>query len=110
MSLYETGKMLIEQKLQSVTSEIYSELVYECPERSGEAKASIAVQTESEFSRFVGGTNSHLFFADEGNNQSMSVIYPRKKKMLKFTDGSLHPSASTYKGHHFVKDVADKHR
>lgn len=78
--------------------------------RSGEAQASIGIVMQDESSIVIGSYNDHLFFLDQGNDQRVKVIKPVRKKALKFTDGSLHGSASTYKGFHIAKKVADRYR
>lgn len=109
MSLFETVKVAITDELDRVSELIEGELKAECPVRSGEARNSIHIEPTGEFERFVGGTNLHLYFADEGNNQSRGTIYPVRAKALRFTDGTFHASASTYEGKHFVKAVASRH-
>ena len=110
MGLVESVEATIVKKLDEVSQQIEGELKAACPKRSGEAANSIHIQHEGQYARFVGGTNSHLYFADEGNNQRLGTIYPVRAKALRFTDGTFHASASTYEGKHFVKEVADRHR
>ena len=101
----------ITKELDRVSRQIEGELKAACPQgATGQAKASIHIEEQGEFARFVGGTHLHLYFADEGNNQRMRTIYPVRAKALKFTDGSFHANASTYEGKHFVREVANKHR
>ena len=110
MSIVSSVRSAIIAELDRVSQQIEGELKAECPKRSGEAAASIHIEETGELSRFVGGTNAHLYFADEGNNQRLGTIYPVRAKALRFTDGSFHASASTYEGKHFVRAVADRHR
>lgn len=100
----------IKKELDRVSMQIEGELKAECPSRTGEARGSIHIEETGQFERFVGGTNLHLYFADEGNNQSTRTIYPVRAKALRFADGSFHAKASTYEGKHFVRAVADRHR
>ncbi len=114
MALADSMRGILTRKLDELAQTIEGELKAECPKRSGEAARSIHIENQGEFARFVGGTNDHLFFADEGNNQTKTFILPKGKPLganaLRFTDGSIHASARTYEGKHFVKEVADRHR
>lgn len=110
MSLVERVLAISKEHMHELATTIEGELKAECPKRSGEAARSIHTEDVSEFSVFVGGTNDHLFFADQGNNQRVRTILPVRAKALRFEDGTFHASASTYNGKHFVKKVADRHR
>lgn len=110
MAITETVKVAYVDELDRVSNVILGELKAECPKRSGAAAGSVNIENVGEFARSIGSSHPHFFFADQGNNQTRSVIYPVRKKALKFTDGSVHGSASTYNGKHFVKAVADRHR
>ena len=110
MSLVEKVRVICREQLDDLAAEIESELKAECPKQTGEAASAIHIETPDENTRLIGGTNTHLFFADQGNNQSKRIIYPVRAKALRFTDGSFHGSASTYEGKHFVREVANRHR
>lgn len=110
MSVLEKVQAIAREQMLGIANTINGELKAECPVQSGEAQASIHVEKTGDTSYRIGAANLHLFFADQGNNQSRAIIYPVKKKALKFTDGSLHGSARTYEGSHFVEKVADKYR
>ena len=110
MSLVQIVNNVCISEMDKVASVIEGELKAECPKRTGEAASSIGISTPSTVVRRIGGTNTHLFFADQGNNQSKRTIYPVRAKALRFTDGSFHARASTYEGSHFVEKVADRHR
>lgn len=79
--------------------------------RSGLALGAIHIEKYGAHGAFVGGTGGegtlHLFFLDEGNGNR--IIYPRKKKALKYSDGTLHGSSRPYKGIHFVAEIASRH-
>ena len=110
MPLVEIVQSLCEKEMRELADTIEGELKAACPVQSGEARASIHVEQKSATSYRIGAANLHLFFADQGNNQSTQLIRPVRAKALRFTDGSFHGSARTYKGKHFVKAVADRHR
>ena len=79
--------------------------------RSGAAYRAIHIESTGEFSKFVGGTGGvgtqHLYFLNDGNGGK--TIYPKKKKALRFRDGSLHAHARPYSGIHFVEQIAARH-
>lgn len=79
--------------------------------RSGLALGAIHIEKYGERGAFIGGTGGegtlHLYFLDEGNGNR--TIYPRKKKALKYSDGTLHVSSRPYKGIHFVAEIASRH-
>lgn len=110
MALVETVKAIARAQVRELAGTINGELKAECPKRTGRAAGAIHIEQTGDTSYRIGGTDDHLFFADQGNNQSRSVIYPVRRKVLKFTDGSFHHSASTYEGKHFVEEVANRHR
>lgn len=103
-------KAKTQEGLDRFASQIEGELKAACPVDSGEARRSIHIEKVSETGRFIGGTNLHLFFADQGNAQRRSTIYPKKARALHFKDGTYHAYASTYQGKHFVAAVANRHR
>lgn len=76
--------------------------------RSGKALGAIHIERMGPIRAFVGGTGGegtlHLYFLDQGNGGN--TIYPKNKRMLKFSDGSLHPKASPYAGINFVHEIA----
>ena len=121
MSLVEKVRAICREEMLELARTIEGELKTECPKRSGEAARSIHIEEMDEYHTFVGGTNDHLFFADQGNNQAYSYFGGKRNRLapnyngngsraLHFTDGSWHTYASTYEGKHFVREVADRHR
>lgn len=78
--------------------------------RSGAALGAIHIENRG-LSAFVGGTGGvgtlHLCFLNDGNGGK--TIYPKRKKALRFNDGSLHARAKPYKGIHFVEEIAARH-
>lgn len=78
--------------------------------RSGLAVGAIHIENYG-LGAFVGGTSGegtlHMYFLNEGNGGK--IIYPKKKKALRFSDGSLHGSARPYAGIHFVEEIASRH-
>lgn len=114
MSLVEIVNNVCMSELDRVAQVIRYELKSECPKRTGEAASSIGIEG-SGVTRRIGGTNDHLFFADQGNNQSKSRIYPKNAKALPISGSNgqwiaFRAHASTYEGKHFVEKVAARHR
>jgi len=115
MSLVQIVNNVCMSEMDKLAQRIQYELKSACPKRTGEAATSIGISAPSEFTRRIGGVNDHLFFADQGNNQSKSRIYPKNAKALPISGSSgqwiaFRAHVSTYEGSHFVRDVADKHR
>ena len=118
MSLVEKVWAITKQEMMELADTIEVELKSECPRRSGEAARSIHIEQIDDYHIFVGGSNLHLYYADEGNGGSRRIITSTRPfdrngvppGKLKFSDGSFHTSAHGYKGKHFVKMVADRHR
>ena len=124
MSLVETVFSIAEKRLDTVAMQIQHELKQACPKRSGEAASSVHIEVVDGFTRRIGSTNLHFYFADQGNRQKYSYFGGKRNKaapnykgngspVLVFEDGSVHPYASTYyhEGRQgFVKRVADRHR
>ncbi len=122
MGLVTTVEDSIKKELDRVSRQIEGELKAECPSRTGEARASIHIEETGEFERFVGGTNLHLYYADEGNKRAGGRIYPHGGGLAfhgwgKYAGGGhgkggiyVLPSVSSYDGAHFVETVADRHR
>ena len=122
MSLRNQIESVIAKELDRVAKQIEGELKAECPVRSGEARNSIHIEETSQFERFVGGNNLHLYYADEGNGGKGGRIYPHGNALAFHGWGSyagkghgkggkyVLPSVSSYDGKHFVRTVADKHR
>lgn len=118
MSLVEKVWAITKQGMMELADAIETELKAECPRRSGEAARSIAIEQIDDYHIFVGGSNLHLYYADQGNGGSRRIIrstrlYDRNgvpPGKLKFSDGTFHTSAHGYNGKHFVKKVADRHR
>lgn len=118
MSLVEKVRAITKQGMMELADTIEVELRSECPRRSGEAARSIGIEPIDDYHIFVGGSNLHLYYADQGNGGSRRIIkstrpYDRNgvpPGKLKFSDGTFHTSARGYNGKHFVKMVADRHR
>lgn len=114
MSFVSQIENAIEKELDRVATVINYELKQACPKRTGEAAASIHIENTGKYSRFVGGTNLHLYFSDEGNGTG-GIPKSGARKPLPISGGNGQWVAfrtspfRNYPGKHFVKDVAAKH-
>lgn len=106
------------ETLEDVTNQIYSEMrgIVGEHSRSGEALASIHVEAPSKYARFIGGTNLHLYFLDEGNGTGGIPKHGKPRAPMPLTYGykGLRPvgyamHVNNYKGIHFVEWIASRH-
>lgn len=119
MSLVEKVKVSCRRQMQEIATHIESDLKAAVAphSKSGLAIGAIHIEQRSDTSFFIGGTDGtgkgitgtdHLAMLNDGNGSK--IIYPVRKKALKYTDGSLHGSSRPYAGIHFVEKVASKYR
>lgn len=105
-----------EKSLDELAQRINFDLKRACPRRSGQAAQSIHIEKPSRLTRFIGSSDEHLYFADQGNKPGHGgMIYPVNAKALIITDKSgravaFRAHAHTYEGSHFVAKVAAKYR
>lgn len=128
MSLVEKVFALSKEQMMELAKTIEGELKSECPVNSGEARNSIKIEVEDDTHIFVGahavfnsktGGNggAHLYYADQGNGGSRTLIYStRKYDRRGIPPGKLslpwgyYSNVKGYDGKHFIKAVADRHR
>lgn len=112
MSLITEVEKIIEKKLDEVSNTIFQELINEVPVRTGATKQSFRIYKTGKFERKIGSTLLSAKYADEGNGPG--PIRPKNARVLRFrgNDGRIHfaKSVNAYKGDHYVKEVADRHR
>lgn len=115
MSLVETVFSIAEKRLDTVAMQIQHELKQACPKRSGEAASSVHIEVVDGFTRRIGSTNLHFYFADQGNgsggipksgDRKVMPISGNRGQWIAFRTGPF----KNYEGKHFVKEVADRHR
>lgn len=115
MSLVEIVTTLVEKDMDKVATRIQYELKRECPQRTGEAAGAIHIEDTGQFSKRIGGTNSHLYWADQGNgpgsiprdgSRKVMPVSGSRGEWIAFRTGPF----NSYEGKHFVKAVADRHR
>lgn len=95
------------EELDNIAESIYGEMkgVVGGHTRSGQAYSAIHKEVTGEWSRFVGGSHSHLYWLNEGNGTGR--IYPKNAKALYLKDyGISRASVKTYEGIHFVEEIA----
>lgn len=116
MSLVEKVGIAINEQFDIIAQHVRYDLKKACPKRTGEAASAITIQKQSPDVIFVGGSNLHLYYADQGNRpNSGGRIVPTRAKALFITNGkgqriAFRASVSPYEGKHFVRDVANKYR
>ena len=115
MSLTEEVLAIAYNKLDELAVRIQYELKQACPKRTGEAASSVFIEKTGDMSRFVGSTNDHFYFADQGNGTG-GIPKSGKHKVMPISGGRGQWIAfrtgpfNNYEGKHFVRDVADRHR
>lgn len=109
-ALVEAVKAASQRGLEELANTIYGEMtgIVSGHTRSGEALGSIGMEIGAGHA-FVGGTNLHLYYLDQGNGSGR--IYPKRAPALYLKDyGIWRGSVRTYKGIHFVREIANRHR
>lgn len=122
MAIVEIVRGLISEQMDDLARQIERDFksAVGAHKRTGQAQNSIHIEKRSEYSYFIGGRDDHLYFLDEGNDQRYSRFggkrnpaspnYKGEGSMaLRFSDGTWHQSAGTYKGFHIAEKVADKY-
>lgn len=116
MALETVAIGLIQRDFMDIATQVQAEFKAEVhrslkhPEySSGQAAGSIGIRQESADTILVGSEDQHLNFLIRGNGTK--IIYPVRKKALKYRDGSLHGRSTPYKGKpEILTRVADKFR
>ena len=109
-ALVEAVKAAGQRGLEELADTIYGEMtgIVSAHSRSGEALGSIKKEVGAGHA-FVGGSNLHLYYLDQGNGNGR--IYPKHAPALYLKDyGIWRGSVRTYRGIHFVREIADRHR
>ena len=115
MSLTEVVRVAMKNELDRLSKQISYELKSACPKRTGEAASSVTITEVSEYAKFVGSTNLHFYFADQGNGTGgIPKSGVRKPLPISGANGQWIAFRTSpfnnYPGKHFVKEVADRHR
>ena len=121
MSVWDRVVEAVNVAMNTEAAQIRDELRQACPKRTGETAKSFHIMKIGRgmenglvgakgliTSVQIGSTLPSAYFADQGNGERM--IYPKKKKALKFSDGTFHAYARPYKGANFIEEVARNHR
>jgi hypothetical protein len=114
MSLKATAELFVEAETRRIADKILWELRAACPKQSGRSARSFHVVKRGKNFAVVSDKLS-AYYADQGNGGSGRLIFPRKAKALKITNGvnrtlGYARCVHGYDGAHFVKAVADNHR
>ena len=121
MSVWEKVVQIANKAMKTEAEEIRDELRDACPKRTGKTARSFKIMSlGSDMENGlvgakgliktvqIGSTLPSAYFADQGNGTR--IIYPVKRKALKFADGTFSNRANPYEGAHFVEKVANRHR
>lgn len=107
-----TVEKILQRKLDELANTIFQELIAEVPVRTGATKQSFRMYKTGKFERKVGSYKRSAKYADEGNGPG--PIKPTTARMLRFRgmDGKIYYAreVNAYKGDHFVREVANRHR
>ena len=114
MSLKSRVESVIDARTKKIAEQILYELRVECPKQSGRSSRSFHIEKNGRNYRVI-STKMTAYYADQGNGGPGRIIYPRKAKALKITNGvnrtlGYAKYVHGYDGTHFVKTVADRHR
>lgn len=115
MSLVEKVYEICEEQMDTLATRISYELKQACPKRTGEAASSVFIEKMDRTHIFVGSDNLHFYFADQGNGTGgIPKNGARKPLPISGANGQWIAFRTSpfknYKGKHFVKEVADRHR
>lgn len=116
MALEQVVVGIIQRDFMNIAEQVQSEFKAEVhrnlkrPEIStGQAEGSIGIMQQSRDVILVGSYDQHLNFLIRGNGHN--TIYPKRKKALKYRDGSLHGRSTPYAGKpQILTTVANKFR
>lgn len=114
MSLKAKVDLAIDARTKRIAEQILKELRAECPKKSGRSARSFRIEKVGRNYRVVSNKLS-AYYADQGNGGPDRIIYPRRAKALKITNGinrtlGYAKFVHGYDGDHFVTRVADRHR
>lgn len=114
MSLKAHAQLFIEAETRRIAEKILWEVRAECPKQSGRSARSFRVEKRGSGYAVVSDKLS-AYYADQGNGGPGRIIYPRRAKALKITNGvnrtlGYAKYVHGYDGAHYIKEVADRHR
>ena len=114
MSIRSRVELVIDARTKRLAERILKELQAECPKQSGRSAKSFHIEKNGRNYRIV-STKLSAYYADEGNGGPNRIIYPRRAKALKITNGINRTLGYAryvhgYDGAHFVQEVASRHR
>ena len=114
MSLVADAERIIHAETLKIAEVILAEVQEECPKKSGRSAKSFHIEQRGD-SYAVVSSRLAAYYADEGNGGPGRIIYPRRRKYLKITNGinrtlGYAKSVHGYDGDHYVERVADRHR
>lgn len=114
MSLKAQAERIIDARTRKIAEQIFWEVREACPKQSGRSARSFRIEKRGRNYAIVSDKLS-AYYADEGNGGSGRLIYPRRAKRLKITNGinrtlGYAPYVHGYEGAHYIEEVANRHR
>ena len=114
MALRAKVESIVDARTRRIADTVLSELQAACPKKSGRSAKSFHIEKVGRNYRVVSSKLS-AYYADQGNGGSGRIIYPRRAKVLKITNGinrtlGYAKCVRGYDGAHFVEEVANRHR
>lgn len=114
MSLTSHAELFIHAETLRIAEEILAEVREECPKKSGRSAKSFHIEPRGN-SYAVVSTRLAAYYADQGNGGPGRIIYPRRSKYLKITNGINRTLGYAryvrgYDGDNYIERVADRHR
>lgn len=114
MSVEATAREIIDIETRRLAEKIFWEVRRECPKKSGRSARSFRIEKNGDTYAVVSDKLS-AYYAENGNGGRGTLIYPKRAKRLKITNGinrtlGYAPYVRGYDGDHFLRRVADMHR
>lgn len=114
MSIEALAREIVDIETKRIAEKIYWEVRRECPKQSGRTARSFRIEKRGSSYAIVSDKLT-AYYAENGNGGPSTLIYPRKAKVLKITNGinrtlGYAPYVHGYDGAHFLREIADRHR
>lgn len=114
MSVEALAREIIDIETRRIAEKIYYEVRRECPKKSGRTARSFRIEKRGDGYAVVSDKLTALY-AENGNGGRGTLIYPKRAKKLKITNGvnrtlGYASYVHGYDGDHFLQRVADRHR
>ena len=114
MSVEATARKIIDIETRRIAEKVYWDVRRECPKKSGRSARSFRIEKDGDTYAVVSDKLT-AYYAENGNGGRGTLIYPKRAKRLKITNGvnrtlGYASCVHGYDGDHFLRRVADKYR